>query len=114
MLLGSLLLLATASAGHADDTKPVRVISITREAAEASAAAIAAAKNPTLGVRPGQSVQTVVNDRAKETRNVREARAEVIETPPIERSRASRRVEVFSPTAFGQFAVRVFEVSSGR
>ncbi len=115
----ALVLLTTASASYAEDLKPIRVIPITREAAQQSATVLAAAKNPTIGVPPQTQpqVQPAIarvagNDRAKEFRNVREARAEAIVTPAPEYTRPMQTVQVISPTAFGRLAVQVFDVSS--
>ena len=112
----ALVLLATATASHADDLKPIRVIAITREAAQQSATVLAAAKNPTIGVPPQSQPQAqpavariAGNDRVKEARNVRDARAEAIVTPAPEDTRPTRAVNVISPTAFGRLAVQVFE-----
>jgi hypothetical protein len=134
IVAAAFVLLATAGASHAEDVKPIRVIPITREAAEQSATVLAAAKNPTIGVPPQgqpQSQQALTrvsakseqggraagNDRFKEARNVeqrnmREARAEAVVTPAPEYSSPTRAVNVISPTAFGRLAVQVFEVSS--
>ena len=125
----ALVLLATASVSHAEDAKPIRVIEITREAAEQSAAVLAAAKNPTIGMPPqgqaqgqqalahvtvkGDQVARVTGrDRANEFRNVREARAEAVVTPAPGQIRSTQTVQVISPTAFGRLAVQVFDVSS--
>lgn len=121
-IIVTLALLSSTGASYAEEQKPVRVIPITREAADASAQALAAAKNPTIGafVASQPLPQTRISadaprsdrrERYASRERVREARADAIETPPVERS--TRRVEVMSPTRFGTMAVRVYEVRSG-
>jgi hypothetical protein len=116
----ALLLISGSTSYAADEAKPIRVIPITREAADASAAILANAKNPTIGVQPqGQQVMTRIGadaeKRVARTERVREAHAQVqneaVVTPAPER-RQTRAVNVISPTTFGRFAVRVYEVSS--
>src|SRR6478736_1683927 len=68
----------------AEEAKPVRVIEITRANAEASAALLAAAKNPTIGMPPqGRMVKEASADTAALTSpdRIRNARAELVAPP---------------------------------
>ena len=70
LAFATVLLAALISAAKADPPKSVRVIEITRENAEKSAQAIAAAKNPLIGMPPARTIFAV---------EARDTRAEVTE-----------------------------------
>ena len=105
-------LLSATFAAQAEDAKPIRVIPITRESAEASVALI---KGPQIGRPPiGRTVrQAEALPAAAQQKNWKDARAEVTasgEQPASRRERAFKRVEIWKPTASGSFAIQAYSV----
>lgn len=110
-LLPGLVLLATLSAAQAEENKPVRVIPITRESAEASAALI---KSPQIGRPPiGRLVtQAETPQPAAQQKNWKDARADTAGSMerPTPKERALKRVEVWKPASSGGYTVEAYAV----
>jgi hypothetical protein len=112
-LLPGLALLSALSAAQAEEAKPVRVIPLTRESAEASAALI---KSPHFGRPPmGRIVrQAEAPQPAARPKNWKDARAEVTgsieRSPEAPRARAVKRVEIWTSTASGSLVVKSYSV----
>ena len=109
-LLSALLSIPPA---QAEDTKPIRVIPITRENAEASAALI---KSPPIGRPPvGRTVQQAgAPQQAARQTNWKDARAEIAEQPRPRAERNARRVEIWKPTGSGGFYIEAYSVPAER
>jgi hypothetical protein len=111
-LLPALALLSAFSTVQAEEAKPARVIAITRENAEASAALI---KSPPVAAPPmGRVVRRDdPPQQAAQLKSWKDVRAEEtgsVERRPPPRERSLKRVEIWKPTASGGYAVQAYTV----
>lgn len=114
LLLSAIALLCALPAARADD-KPIRIIPITREAAEASAALI---KSPQIGRPPvGRIVRQAEAPQPAARTNWKDARADVggsIDQAAPRKARAVKRVEIWKPTGAGGFYIEAYSVPTER
>lgn len=112
-----------AASAKADDVSPVRVISLTKESADASAAAIAAAKSPLIGAPPparrvaAAATQAAVSNEKRQPGSrgrLENARAELVAADMLRETRRPRkRVVILTPGAEGGFSAQAYEVPLG-